>query len=252
MMDLRRIVESTTLDAQQIAARTAQIHAAVLAQSNYIDAANFTAIHPADVELLFEQYDGAFFGGQFREALSQTPIQFVLSKRMTSAGGKTATFVDRRSGSRRYEISVSTTILFGCFLDDDHRPITVSGIDCRDRLEALQRVLEHELTHLVESVLWDASNCSQPRFQSISRRLFGHTKHKHRLITPRERAMAKFGIQPGTKVRFVFDGVALTGIVNRVNKRATVLVEDNNGVRYTNGKRYAKFYVPVRSLEAVE
>jgi len=41
-------------------------------------------------------------------------------------------------------------------------------------------------------------------------------------------------------------------VVNRVSKRATVLVEDHQGRRYTDGKHYSKFYVPVQMLEAVE
>ncbi|MBM3353333.1 MAG: hypothetical protein FJY51_08725 [Betaproteobacteria bacterium] len=72
------------------------------------------------------------------------------------------------------------------------------------------------------------------------------------LLPPRERAVVKFGIKPGMKVRFRFDGEVHTGIVNRISKRATVLVENERGQRYTNGKHYAKFYVPVQSLEAVE
>lgn len=32
----------------------------------------------------------------------------------------------------------------------------------------------------------------------------------------------------------------------------TVLVEDRRGESYSDGKRYAKFYVPVQLLEAVE
>ena len=171
---------------------------------------------------------------------------------MTSAGGKTAYFTDRRSGKRWYEISVSTAILFGCFTGDDHRPITASGISCRDRLDALQRVMEHEIVHLIEMLLWEKSSCSQLRFHSVARRFFGHTEHKHQLITPREKAMVKFGLMPGVKVRFRFDGVEHTGIVNRISKRATVLVEDGKGVRYSNGKHYTKFYVPVQMLEAVE
>jgi hypothetical protein len=251
-VELLQIVESTTLDAQQIAGRTAQIHAVVLSKSRYINAPNFTKIHPADLEMLFAEYDDAFFGRQVKESLGTTPLHFGLSKRMTSAGGKTTSYTDRRSGSRRYEISVSTTILFGCFHDDDHRPITASGLVCRDRLDALLRIMEHELVHLIEVLLWDRSGCSQARFHSITRRLFGHTENKHQLITPRERAIVKFGIKPGMLVRFRFDGVEHTGIVNRISKRATVLVEDGRGVRYTNGKHYAKFYVPVQSLEAVE
>ena len=53
-------------------------------------------------------------------------------------------------------------------------------------------------------------------------------------------------------VRFRFDGVQHTGIVNRIRKRATVLVEDREGQRYSDGKHYIKFYVPVQFLEAAE
>ena len=64
--------------------------------------------------------------------------------------------------------------------------------------------------------------------------------------------MVKFGIKTGMVVRFRFDGVEHEGVVNRITKRATVLVEDRGGEPYSNGKRYAKFYVPVRLLEAME
>ena len=52
-------------------------------------------------------------------------------------------------------------------------------------------------------------------------------------------------------MRFRFDGIEHTGVVNRVSKRATVLVGPQ-GRRYTDGKHYNKFYVPVQMLEAVE
>ena len=64
--NLLRIVESTTLDAEQSSASTAQIHAVVLTKSKYIDVPNFTKIHPADLELLFAEYDHEFFDGQHR------------------------------------------------------------------------------------------------------------------------------------------------------------------------------------------
>jgi hypothetical protein len=101
-------------------------------------------------------------------------------------------------------------------------------------------------------LLWDKSSCSQSRFHSITRRFFGHTENKHQLVTPKERAMVNFGIKPGMAVRFRFDGVEHKGVINRINKRATVLVEDCRGERYSDGKHYTKFYVPVRLLEAVE
>lgn len=249
---LLQIVESRSLEADQVSDRTARIHAAVLSRSKYMDAPDFDCIHPSDLEFLFAEYDRAYFDGQIREALGAVPLDFGLSKRMTSAGGKTARYTDRRDGSVWYEIKVSTTILYGCFDGEDHRPIKASGIVCRDRLEALQRVIEHEVVHLVEMLLWDGSSCSQSRFHSISRRFFGHTENRHQLITPRETALVKYGIRPGMNVRFRFDGAELHGIVNRINRRATVLVEDRRGVRYSDGKHYAKFYVPVHLLEPAE
>ena len=141
-MNLLQLIESTTLDSEQIAASTAQIHAAVLGKSKRIDDPNFTKIHTADLELLFAEYDARFFEGQIKAALGTTPLHFSLSKRMTRSGGKTACYTDPRNGKRRYEIGVATDLLFGCFSGEDHRPITASGIVCRDRLDALRILLE--------------------------------------------------------------------------------------------------------------
>lgn len=251
-MDLLAIVESRTCTAEQIATRTGQIHATALARSKYLEVANFRCIHPSDLALLFAEYDTRFFDDQLRQTLGEIPLKWILSKRMTSAGGRTMELTTRQTGQRRFEISVSTTLLYGCFSADDHRPITVCGIVCEDRLQALQRVLEHELVHLTEMLLWHHSSCRKERFQSISQRLFGHNGFQHRLITARERAYAKFGIRPGLKVRFRFDGIEYTGFVNRVNKRASVLVEDPTGQRYNDGKYYTTYYIPAQYLSAVE
>jgi hypothetical protein len=42
----------------------AQVHSAVLSKSKHIDGPNFTRVHPADLELLFAEYDNNFFAGQ--------------------------------------------------------------------------------------------------------------------------------------------------------------------------------------------
>jgi hypothetical protein len=251
-VELLQIVESVSFDAQWISACAARISAVVLETSEYLDSHNFSVIHPDDLKLLFAEYDARFFDGQIKASLGAIPLSFGLSRRMTSAGGKTVSYTDRITGSRRFEIAISTTMLFGCFRKDDHRPITASGIECRNRLDALLRVMEHEIVHLVEMLLWQESSCRQERFGSITRRFFGHTENCHRLITPKERAVVQFGIKPGVTVRFRFDGEELTGIVNRVNQRATVLVESADGQRYNNGKHYTKFYVPVQSLKPIQ
>jgi hypothetical protein len=201
---------------------------------------------------LFDQYDTHFFAGHLRLALDTTPLHFRLSQRMTNAGGRTTHFTHRVTRAHWYEITVSAAVLFSSFRGTEHRPMTCCGIVCRDRLDGLMRVMEHEMAHLIEMLLWGDSSCRKHRFHSLTRRFFGHTAYQHNLVTPRERAFVESGIRPGMKVRFDFEGFTRTGIVNRVTKRATVLVEDPTGLRYSNGKHYVKYYIPVGMLEAVE
>ena len=251
-MDFRAFIETAAFPAEEIERRTAGIHATLLAESDYIDQADFTALHSDDLSLLFQRYDQLFFQGSCAALVGSRPLDFRVSSRMTRIGGKTTTFRPRAHPSeRRYEIAVSSTLLFQTFRDED-REITVNGLRCHNRLQALQRVFEHELLHLVETLVWSDSSCKAQRFQDMAARLFGHREHTHRLITPRERALTRFRVRPGVRVRFEFEGRPHVGIVNRVTNRATVLVEDPGGLRYSNGKRYRKFYVPVGGLQVLD
>ena len=90
------------------------------------------------------------------------------------------------------------------------------------------------------------------------RRLFGHTDFRHDLITPQEVAAAG-GVEAGCTVRFVMSGETLVGKVNRVTKRATVLVNCSKNHpearEFSDGKSsagyYRKFFVPVESCTVV-
>ncbi len=251
-MDLQQLVEHGGYSPEEISGKSREIYERMLRESKYIREGNFDAIHPADLRRMFSMYDELFFAGGCQALLGSFPLHFRISRRMTRAGGKTARreLRDPRTSSVRkeYEISVSATLLFQTF-HDVQRPVTVTGIVCRDRLEALQRIFEHELVHLIEMLIWVTSSCSAARFQSIAGRFFGHRQHTHQLITPHERAFAKFGIKAGDRVSFRIDGQHFVGFVNRITRRATVLVESPNGTRYSDGKRYAKFYVPLTMLE---
>jgi hypothetical protein len=237
--------------------RTATIARAAMSGSHFVRTPNFTVIAPADLSRMFDLYDRAFFDGFLRRQVAEKArgrLNFRLAPRMTRAGGKT--FRTRRtvrhgitkSVETSYEIAISTRLLFTNF-DDANRPVTVCGLPCHDRLNALQRIIEHESLHLLEMLVWDESSCARQRFKRMSRDIFGHGASTHDLVTPAERAVAKFDLRIGDAVRFEFDGRALQGVVNRVNRRATVLVESPRGVRYTNGKRYEKFYIPLGMLK---
>ena len=228
---------------------TRKIGCELLTASSWIDGPNFTAIHPDDLAFLFRAYDRRFLKGFAGRRLAPGALVFRLSSRMTRAGGKTTRRVRTDSGVD-YEIAISTEILFNGFADDDP-PVSVAGVPCANRLEALQRIFEHEIVHLVEFLRTGESNCGAPPFQELAHRLFRHRNHTHKLITRVERA-ARRGIRVGSRVAFVYQGEWLVGRVNRVTKRATVLVEDPEGDRYSDGGRYRKYYVPLAGLELVE
>ena len=130
--------------------------------------------------------------------------------------------------NRRYEIAISTTLLFQTF-QNQTKPVIVTGISCGNRLQALQRIMEHEIIHLVEMMVWYHSDCFRKRFKTITNRLFDHTESTHQLTTVDERALTEFGIKVGDVVLFQHERKTYTGFVNRITKRATVLVEHAAG-----------------------
>ncbi len=188
---LGRLVSQRQLEETEIQKRTTEIGRSVLSGSRVMKSANFTSTTAADLQRMAELYDAMFFDSQLLTLAREHSMVFRWSSRMTSAGGKTIRSVHRAKGRRQtkisFEIALSATLLFQTF-GDLERPIRVTGQVCENRLQAMQRVLEHELIHLAEMLVWDDSNCAQGRFQSIAHRMFGHTEHKHELVTQLERA----------------------------------------------------------------
>lgn len=234
-------------------ARTLQqeVRQELLAKSPYVREPNFTELHADDLAILFDAYDRRFLGGLCRRAVAPARVSFRLSLKMTRAGGATTLYRPRRGMAQgNLEIAVSSFLLFDGF-DPADPDTSVAGVRCADRLEALQRVFEHEMVHFVEYVSTGKSDCSAKPFQEIAKVLFGHRDFTHRLVTRRERA-ARQGVVVGAEVGFDFKGARLTGRVNRVTKRATVLVPDPKGAPYADGRRYAKYYVPLGALQLAE
>lgn len=244
---------------EQVRERCRRIYEAVVDESPSVRSGNFAKIGSDDLERLFRLYDAEFFRGCLSEMLQEDvayPMAFRLSRRLTRAAGQTMRLVRkvRRAGriveQPEYEIAVSTTLLFNTFRDVD-REVIVGGLVCADRLEALQRIFEHELLHLAEFLGWGRSSCSAENFHMLSRRIFGHEGVRHDLVTPREQAAATFGVRVGDAVEFDMEGSRLRGRVNRITRRATVLVEHPSGALFTDGRRYQTFYVPLPLLRKI-
>lgn len=55
--ELQRLVETGRLSSDEITANAQQIHGTLLGESAHLDRPNFSAIHPEDLERLFDLYD---------------------------------------------------------------------------------------------------------------------------------------------------------------------------------------------------
>jgi hypothetical protein len=244
---------------EEVSGKVRAIYETILRQSSRITTGNFTAAAASDLALLFELYDQQFFLGGLGQLVTvgAAPLSFQLSARLTRSAGLTKRYSARQRRGQppppasRYEIALSTTLLFQTFRDVE-RTVRVNGVVCKDRLEAAQRVFEHELLHLLEMLIWVKSSCDADRFKALAWNYFNHTQTRHDLVTQRERARAKFDVQVGNRVAFTFEGVPYIGVVNRITRRATVLVESEHGQSYSDGKKYLKFYIPLPMLQKLQ
>jgi hypothetical protein len=254
----RRLV-NLRYTADEAAARARIIYQRVLRDSPRVTSGNFTQIAPADLALMYELYDEHFFAGGLGKMVkaSGAPLRFELSARLTRSAGLTKRFAVRtRKGHppappTRFEIALSTALLFQSFRDVE-RTVRVNGLVCNDRLEAAQRVFEHELLHLLEMLVWVDSDCDAERYRGLAWNYFAHTQTRHDLVTQRERARSKFDVRVGDRVTFTFQGAPYQGVVSRITRRATILVEDDRGAAYSDGKKYLKFYIPLPMLRRAE
>ncbi len=255
---LPQLVQNLNLEPAVIQRRRCNIASHVMRESSSLRDINFTTVNTRDLFELFCCYDEHFFEGRLTPIFESKNCQlnFRLSSRMTSTGGmttyrrraKSRLSVNRRVIDRQFEIAVSSTLLFNT--DFQARQVKVGGLVTEHRLDALQRIFEHELVHLLEMVLWEDSSCARRRFKGIVNRLFGHVESHHQMLTPSESARAEMGIAIGDRVSFHHRGRLMTGFVNGINRRATILVPDKSkGELFDDNRRYQRYYVPLQRLK---
>jgi hypothetical protein len=239
------------LSAVTIRARRLAVRDRAREASPRFQTARLEVLGDSDLYLLFSAYDDLFFRNHLSRLLTATRshLHFEVSTRMSSAG---ANISQHGSGNthRVYRVAVSAPVLAASFRTPG-QAFLVNGVQCTDRLEALQLVLEHELVHLYE-LLTTGRSAHGPTFRRTAWDLFEHTDFRHALMTPRTHVATALDLRLGDRVSFPFAGRKLVGTLNRVTSRATVLVPDRGGVKYTDGQHYRKFYVPVNALTKVE
>lgn len=236
-----------------IASKTTAIYDAILQSSPNLRTGNFTALSTSDLAHLFNLYDATFFRNTLNQMITPAGMQtlaFRLSSTMTKSGGKTGfrkLLLPDGSYREHYEIVIASRLLSMNFYPGQQR-VSVCGLDCSDRLQALQRIFEHEIIHLYEFLTSGRSSCAAPAFKTLAGSTFGHTQASHRLISTPEIAAVQYAIRVGSMVEFDFQGVSLRGQVNRIHHRATVLVSADDGMLFSDGRRYRKYYIPLPML----
>ena len=220
----------------------AAILAKLLARDEGFSCIPVKSLRVSTLSEMLRLYDEMFFSGYLTRAFGR--IDVTCSSRLTSAAGK---FVYARHASARMEkaeIRMSSDFLFRL----NEGPFTLNGICVATAQEAFLVVFEHELCHALETALYGATGHTK-RFLSLANGLFGHTDIRHSLPTRKQEA-AKDGIAVGRQVSFSYQSATLTGIVTYVGKTATVMVPSPRGTyRDKNGKRYAKYSVPLSQLK---
>jgi hypothetical protein len=238
-------------DEREIMAKRTLVADFVVEKSGRFHDGRFSSLRTDDLEFMFTAIDEFFLDGWCQHAINSGGhlLDFRLGKRMTRCGGKTTTRIQPQSRNRKQiEIAISPRLLHESF--ETQNEAYVTGVACKSPLDAFARIMEHEMLHLMEMVLWNDSSCSKKRFKGIANGMFGHRESTHRLLTPSQIAQKRHQITIGSEVIFKFREQTFTGIVNRIDRRATVLVPNPKGLRYTDGKRYNKFYVPVTALRS--
>lgn len=235
--------------AEFAAMKRAEIKEQLFKVSPNIKSFEITCISGEDLRLLFMLYDQVFFDNWFLKNY-KGKMKFSLSGKMTKSAGKTLCPRNIRNISQEslvieIRIGVDFFLNYGRMAQSNE----VCGLRVTNSLDALLLVFEHEFCHVIEFLMFKTSSCSGKRFKLIAANLFGHKESYHKLPTDSQVAGKLMGLKAGMQVAFVHKDKRLTGIVYRINKRATVLVKDKNGAfADKKGTRYAKYYVPLSLL----
>ena len=213
-------------------------------KSKNVKNGNIKCMANDELKILFDLYDEEFFGDFFSRSFKEN-LKFSLSTRMTSAAGKT--IFSRKTkllheAEEIYEIRIGIKFFFQYYKVE--RDKIVSGINTKDSLEALQIVFEHELCHLIEFYIYKESSCKKLRFKTMVNNIFAHTEVHHQLPSQKEIISEKYGLVIGQNVGFVNEGKKYSGFIYKINKKATIMVNDNRGTyRDKEGNTYSKWYV---------
>ena len=240
-------------DKDTINNKRAIIKESLFLKSININNENFEKISEKDLYILYNLYDEIFLKSWFKENF-KGKIIFKLSKQLTRAAGNTTTkknIAEIASENIEFEVKMSLNHLINFNKID--RSKYEGGVEANSILDSLMLVFEHELCHVIEFLVCKKSSCKKKPFKDLIFNLFGQTETSHKLVSANEVNAQEYGLKPGDKVNFQYNGKSINGFIQRINKRATVMCPDKHG-NYIDklGKKYKKFYATLDCLEKIK
>lgn len=211
------------------------------------DVHSLSAVSLETIKEAIDLYDSYVLNDYVKKNIKDG-IKVSLSKRMTSAGGKTIFL--KKGSSKEFEIRISLSILKE-YIDSNYKG-KICGVHGEDVLDGLMLIMEHELCHVLEFSAYGTSNCKGRRFKAMAWKLFRHGTSTHEVISQKS-SQGISNVRVGQKVSFIYKGDSYSGVVAGINKRATVMVKDSKGqYKDKKGDTFNKWYVPLTMLKGEE
>jgi len=138
---------------------------------------NVLSMTSNDLYELFLEYDKVFFQGDISDYLKKAKISL---KFMTDGNHTFTTEGICLFDNCNYSVIIPTK-----FFKNANGSTNVAGHICKNQLECLQRVMEHEMTHLIIFIFCEDVDISKQHgkfFMKLVSDLFRHTDHRHYLF----------------------------------------------------------------------
>lgn len=160
-----------------------EIHRKMIKRTNG-KANSVKTMNIGDIQAMYKLYDHYFFDGVVDKFLNKPgKIKYILEFEFgntTHIGGICSKSV--RGTQCSLKITLSKKALTNVFKDKSSATTeVVNGIVCRDQLECMQLIFEHELIHMIIGVWCDSKKGEShgKKFKTLANNIFGHTDFRH-------------------------------------------------------------------------
>ena len=198
-----------------------------------LDGENFTSLTRSHIATLFDTYDDVFFNGAILRRIKDRnhKLTFAISKSTSKVAGLCRRDTD---GSKvcTYTLEIPDAMFITKFTSGKAEMLRANGIPCTTRLECLQLVFEHELTHLIMFV-WNVVEMaiSQGRtkatysphgsiFKCLVKHFFNHTGVRHELLGGDiSKQLSRDNFRVGETISVNVRGKDVLGTIMKINPK---------------------------------